>query len=133
MSGTTPGPGLARQRVLRTVFRVVGVVAAAGALVLVVSGALGFVTAMDSPSMDGGTGPMLEFIVGALLGLVALLCLSAGFGGAAARYAAGELAPVVEDTLASLEEGEPAATCLSCGAEHAGDAKFCPSCGTALG
>ena len=66
----------------------------------------------------------------------------AGFGGAAARYVAGEGAPVARDSLDYLTR--PAATsvatgrrtggpyCRACGTRNDAAASFCDSCGKSL-
>ena len=62
----------------------------------------------------------------------------AGFGGAAARYVAGEGAPVARDSLDYLTRRHPAAEptggpyCRACGTRNDAAASFCDSCGTSL-
>jgi hypothetical protein len=71
----------------------------------------------------------------------------AGFGGAAARYAVGEGAPVARDALDHLTRGQglgdlgrthPAAEptggpyCRACGTRNDAAASFCDSCGKSL-
>lgn len=83
-----------------------------------------------------------------LMGGIALTRI--GFLGAAARYVAGETAPVVTDTVNYVARGakegvreivqavrgetdrETVVRCHKCNADNDGDAKFCKSCGAAL-
>lgn len=59
--------------------------------------------------------------------------LQAGFGGAAARYAAGELAPVVKDAGGYVTDAEKTGPfCSKCGVRDDAAARFCDACGTAL-
>lgn len=98
----------ARQPPLRQVLRGVGVVSAAVALVLLVGAVLGLVAGIESASMDGATGAMLELIMAVLFGMVSVLCF-------ASRVVPGAL------------------NCPGCGVHRDTDAKFCRRCGTALG
>jgi hypothetical protein len=64
----------------------------------------------------------------------------AGFGGAAARYVAGEGAPVTRDSLDYLTRGQGLAVlgrtggpyCRSCGTRNDATASYCDSCGKPL-
>jgi hypothetical protein len=59
--------------------------------------------------------------------------LQAGFGGAAARFAAGELAPVAKDSLDYVTDSEKTGPfCSKCGVRNDTGARFCDACGTAL-
>ena len=88
---------------------------------------------MPEPPTDG-SGALPFFVVGGV-------CLQAGFIGAAARYGAGETAPVLRDTASYLTDGQgllgvgrtvddrpasasPGAFCAQCGSSvfsHLGD------------
>jgi len=86
--------------------------------------------------------------VGAPIGALGLALARFGFLGAAARYVAGETAPVVKDTLnyvidgakdsirevvqATRGEGGGGVACPACGHANDADAKFCDDCGTAM-
>ncbi len=81
------------------------------------------------------------FFVAVPLFAVGGFCLQAGFSGAGLRYAAGEAAPVVKDTMGYLRE-DPATPsssttqaqrgCPSCGSPTASGSRFCASCGAAV-
>lgn len=86
--------------------------------------------------------------VGMPIAIVGIVCTRIGFLGAAARYVAGETAPVARDTVnyvldgtketirevaqAVRGEGGPDVACPKCGHGNDTDAKFCDECGTAL-
>jgi hypothetical protein len=129
-----------------------------GILLCLIGGILLAVGLIDFFSAFAGFGgpPRLfgcAFVGMILLGIGASL-LKFGFMGAAARYEAGEIAPVATDTLNAVAEdadegiktvahairegltGEPeegeAVRCPACGEENDNDASFCKSCGAAL-
>jgi hypothetical protein len=153
MSNVTPppGPGFRNQAGARTVFRVLGVLVVLVALTLMV------VAGMEFFTLEGFEEPtrFWMFFVGIPLLAVGGWLLQAGFMGAGARYASGELAPVAKDTAHYLTDGEgflgvgtttsgstssatPAAGsatgpyCRSCGTRNDADARFCDSCGTTM-
>jgi hypothetical protein len=152
MSSTTPsGPGFRNQTGARTVFRVLGVVVVLVALWLMVTAGMEFFT------LEGSEEPtkFWMFFVGMPLLAVGGWLLQAGFMGAGARYASGELSPVAKDTAHYLTDGKgllgvgttssgasaPAATqagapagpyCRSCGTRNDAEARFCDSCGTSM-
>jgi hypothetical protein len=153
MSNVTPppGPGFANQSAARTVFRVLGVLAVLAGLTLMV------VAGMEFFTLEGFEEPtrFWMFFVGMPLLAVGGWLLQAGFMGAGARYASGELAPVAKDTAHYLTDGKgllgvgtttsggtapasPAAGsptgpyCRSCGTRNDADARFCDSCGTSM-
>lgn len=148
MSNATPppGPGFRHQSGARTVFRVLGVVVVLVALGLMVTAGVELFT------LQGFEEPtrFWMFFVGIPLLAVGGWLLQAGFMGAGARYASGELAPVAKDTAHYLTDGkgllgvgattsgatsEGSATgpyCRSCGTRNDADARFCDSCGTTL-
>lgn len=146
-SAPQPGPGLRNQAGLRTAFRVLGLLAVAGALMLIVTAGMDFFGSMGSFE---GPHKFWMFFVGLPLLAVGGWLLQAGFLGAGSRYVAGETAPVVKDAASFLTDGRgilnvgaTAATpvdavpasgpyCRSCGTRNDADARFCDSCGTAM-
>lgn len=86
--------------------------------------------------------------VGMPVAAVGFVLSRQGYLGVAARYVAGETAPVARDTIdylargtkESIEEvasairggGGPGVRCPGCGRENDGDARFCDECGAAL-
>ena len=142
-------PGFAGQARYRTAFRAVGAVVLVAGIAIFVYG----VTSVFGSDMPSGL-QIVCFIGGLLVVGVGMMCLQAGFLGAAARYGAGETMPVVRDSASYLTDGEgllgvgrtvddrPVAStassasgpyCSKCGVRNDGDAKFCDSCGSALG
>lgn len=139
-NATPPNPGFRNQSGARTVFRVLGVVAVLAALGLMVTAGMEFFT------LQGFEEPtrFWMFFVGIPLLAVGGWLLQAGFMGAGARYASGELAPVAKDTAHYLTDGkgllgvgatpsgEAGPYCRSCGTRNDADARFCDSCGTTM-
>ena len=146
-------PGLAKQGTTRNIFRVLGVVLVAGGGLLVVWGMGGFLSGMGADSVDDGamTSSMVKFAVGGFAAVIGFGFLNAGFGGAAARYAAGETMPVAKDSLEFLTGGkglgnlghaqnEPPSGpsekagpfCSKCGVRNDTSATFCDACGDRL-
>ncbi len=135
---TAATPGFARQAEYRTTFRVLG------AVVLVV-GVITFgygITSVFGSGFEGPSGFQVACFLGGLLVVgFGLMLLQWGFLGAAARYGAGETMPVVKDSAAYLSDGEgilgvgrtAGPYCSKCGVRNDADAKFCDSCGSALG
>ncbi len=153
MSNVTPppGPGFRNQSAARSVFRVLGVLAVLAGLTLMVIAGMEFFT------LEGFEEPtrFWMFFVGMPLLAVGGWLLQAGFMGAGARYASGELAPVAKDTAHYLTDGKgllgvgtttsgatPSATpaagaptgpyCRGCGTRNDADARFCDSCGQSM-
>ena len=153
MSNVTPPPrpGLRNQSAARTVFRVLGVLVVLAALALMV------VAGMELFTLEGFEEPtkFWMFFVGMPLLAVGGWLLQAGFMGAGARYASGELSPVAKDTAhyltdgkgllgvgtttsgatapATPETGSPTGPyCRSCGTRNDAEARFCDSCGTSM-
>ena len=153
MSNVTqpPGPGFRNQSAARTVFRVLGVLVVLAALAMMVFAGMELFTleAFEEPTR------FWMFFVGIPLLAVGGWLLQAGFMGAGARYASGELAPVAKDTAHYLSDGQgimgvgtttsgatASATtgtgsptgpyCRSCGTRNDADARFCDSCGTTM-
>lgn len=148
MTATT-GPGLSRQKTVRTVFRVLGLVLAPLGVGLVVLGFYRFVTFDPSSWGSGPPDGFLMFALGGFLAVAGVGLLNAGFLGAAARYGAGETMPVVKDSATYLSDGQgilgvgrtaddekaPAAGgpyCRACGVRNDLEAKFCDGCGNSL-
>jgi hypothetical protein len=139
-------PGLRGQRAVRSVLRVVGVVALAASVTFLIVGLKDLFGSMNS--YDGPHKFWMVFV--GIFGLaVAGWCLQAGFMGSAARYVAGETMPTVKDSARYLTDGDgilgvgrtvddrrtDAATgpyCSRCGTRNDADASFCDSCGAAL-
>ena len=147
MSNNTGNPGFAGQARYRTAFRAVGAVLMVVGIVVFI---YGITSVFGSEDMPSGL-QIVSFIGGFLVIGVGLMCLQAGFMGAAARYGAGETMPVVRDSASFLSDGEgilgagrtvadrsatSTATgpfCSRCGVRNDADARFCDSCGSALG
>ena len=145
------GPGYADQARKRTLFRVVGIVSMGIAVVLIGIAITDFFQSFDSDPMSGSEPTKFWMFFAAMpFFLVGAACLNAGFMGAAARYGAGETAPVLKDSASYLSDGQgvlgvgrtvddrpaggttPGAFCSQCGAGHDRDARFCKSCGASL-
>ncbi len=136
-------PGLRGQEQYRNAFRIAGILILGVGIVLTVIAFKSLADTMTSDTMDG---PPKNFFLGFLgLPLMAVggWLMQAGFLGAAARYTAGETAPVLKDTASYLTDGEgvlgvgrtvddkPSKFCSSCGKPGDLDARFCESCGHA--
>ena len=145
---STTEPGLREQTTLRTVLRVVGVIALVVALVLLGLGLADFFSSMSSDG-EFPTRFWMAFLGILLLG-PALWCLRAGFLGVGLRYVAAEASPVLKDSASYLSDGEgilgvgrtvddaPAEAsetghfCSRCGTRNDTGASFCDHCGSAL-
>jgi len=117
---------------MRTVFRILGILAMGAALTLIVVALVDFFATINSPSMELPSRFWLFFLAVPLFAIGGF-CLNAGFGGAGLRYAAGEAAPVAKDTLSYLGDEPQAARCASCQNPLPSGARFCANCGTAVG
>lgn len=138
----------------RIVLRVLGVVLLLAGLYLVIRGGTAFADQMDSSSAfdddSAGFGPVLMIGGGGFLFVFGVGALNAGFLGAQARYASGQVAPAVRE-LGGAFRGDPADTrssssslttppaagksgpfCSSCGVRADGEARFCDACGHAI-
>lgn len=138
----TANPGYANQGSIRLAFRVASV------LLLAVTLWAGYVGlhALFTDPFASGAKPWMMFV--AIFGLFLTgVCAQAGFGGAAARYAAGETMPVVRDSASYLTDGEgvlgvgrtvgrgagkTGPFCSTCGVRNDEGARFCDACGSAL-
>jgi len=135
-------PGYSRQSSIRFMFRVaaVGILILAGYFLYV--GLTDFLAADDEPPQR-----FWMLFVGLPLVAVGLWLAGAGFGGAAARYVAGEAAPVARDTfehvtggqgLGNLGHTHPAdgptggPYCRACDTRNDAEASYCDSCGKPL-
>ncbi|MET1059611.1 MAG: zinc ribbon domain-containing protein [Nocardioides sp.] len=134
-------PGYSRQSSIRFMFRVSAVVVLGLAAYLMVVGLADFFTADSEPEKF-----WMLFVAIPMLAVGGWLSM-AGFGGAAARYAVGEGAPVARESLDYLTRGEgldslgrrhPDAEptggpyCRACGTRNDAAAAFCDSCGKSL-
>ena len=168
----TPSPGFPDQARKRTALRVAGILLTLAGLVLIGTAIADFFGAFDSSSSaatyDDYTGPVPDlgledggsvddgmpdlfwlFFLGMPVLFAGAVCLQLGYVGAAARWSAGESAPVLKDTASYLTDGEGllgvgrtvdddrtaagGPFCRTCGTRaDAGDG-FCAKCGTALG
>lgn len=164
-------PGLRYQSGVRIALRVLGLIctlAGAGLLVLWfqnaaslwdwaadigsgqadVNGLNDFNAVMNS-SKFGPLGGVWMPVAGAMLLSAGAWMLRVGFLGFAARYLAGETAPVVKDTAEYVTDGEgilgvgrvresadadsgAARFCSACGAPVSASARFCQACGERL-
>ena len=139
-----PNPGFRNQPHLRTAFRIAGFVILGIGVWLAATALREFFTLQDFEE------PHKFWMLFVALPLLAVggWCLQAGFMGVAARYVAGEGAPVVKDSVAYLTDGEgllgvgrtvddagrdePTKFCSSCGKPADVAARFCESCGHAF-
>lgn len=137
----------------RTFFRL------AGPALIIVGGFFLLVGVVDFFSVfNRGGGMPTKFwmcFVGMPLLAAGIFLTKIGFMGAAARYVAGEIAPVGKDTINYMARGTKEAVrdmtgaiaeglrgeadasevrvrCHKCNAENEGDARFCDACGTAI-
>ncbi|QBR92402.1 zinc ribbon domain-containing protein [Nocardioides euryhalodurans] len=106
-------------------------------------GGIDFFSTVDS--FEGPTRFWMFFVAIPLLAVGGWLT-QAGYVGVAARYASGELSPVIKDSAAYLSDGRgvagvgrtvddrPAAGpfCRQCGVRSDADARFCSGCGQSL-
>ena len=122
-------PQLRSQARTRTVLRVGGALALVTGLGLAVVAGYDFFATWDS--FEGPTKFWLLFAALPLL-ILGVWGLNAGFLGAGTRYAAGEVAPTLRDTLDYAGVGRGGVRCPSCGDRNDPDARFCDACGTAL-
>lgn len=157
----TPGPGYPDQTRKRLVFRVLGVLSMLTALVLIGLAAADFYASFtaDDPFVDDGPDRFWMFFLALPFFAAGGFMLQLGFGGALARYGAGESAPVLKDTARYLSDGrgvlgvgvspeharagqaeqtaQRAAAagpyCRRCGTRNDADARFCDACGSDLG
>ena len=124
-------PGYSRQSSMRFMFRVAAVVGLGLALYFLALGLSDFVTS-DEPQKF-----WMLFVGLPMLAVGGWLAM-AGFGGAVARYAAGEGAPVARDSLDYLTRTHPDAEptggpyCRDCGTRNDAAASFCDACGKSL-
>lgn len=131
-----------------------------GPLVLAVGGIFMLIGFVDFARSMGrfGEPPTLFwcFFIGMPLLWLGFVLTSAGYAGAAARYMAGESAPVAKDTVNYMADGTKESVktlatavgeglaaagsgakqvlvrCHKCNVTNEADAKFCKSCGTGL-
>lgn len=101
------------------------------ALVLIAVALVDFFSAFNS---DGGAEPTKFWMFFAALPFFFIggIGLNAGFMGAGAKYAAGEIAPTARDTLAYVGGGVGGVSCPSCGGHSAAGSTYCDDCGKPL-
>lgn len=106
-----------------------------GGVLVAVGGILTAIGMISFFSAFGGFG-MPRYFWCAFIGLPMLgiggNLLRFGYLGTATRYVAGEVAPVVKDTIAYLRDDDNAAkapVCPHCQAANPADATFCSACG----
>jgi hypothetical protein len=138
----TANPGLRNQASLRTTLRILGPILAVGGLVTCVLGFVRFVRQGEAFSEASPLPAMGMFMGGFVVFAVGVGMLRAGFMGAGARYAVGELAPVAKDGLEYLTDGKGLGNlgragttgpfCRSCGTANDASARFCDNCGASL-
>jgi hypothetical protein len=116
---------------VRSVLRVVGVVAMTLALVLIAVAMLDFFQAFNSTDSNAQPTKIWLFFIAVPCFAVGGFCLQAGFFGVASRYAAAEAMPAVRQSLSYLapEDSKGAPVCPTCGAGTTVTAKFCEGCG----
>ncbi|MGZ5399700.1 MAG: hypothetical protein ACXWDM_06775 [Nocardioides sp.] len=146
-----PNPGLANQAGIRACFRIAGPLVLLVALGFMVVGGFDFFASMGSFEEPD---KFWMLFVGIPLLAVGGWLSQAGYAGAAARYASGELAPVAKDSAAYLTDGEgllgmgrtvddrgAAGTtdspgggpfCRCCGVRNDSDARYCDGCGQSV-
>lgn len=122
-------PGFANQPGTRNALRVLGLLGLATALALLVIAGRDFFTAFSG---DGQPKRFWLFFVALPLLAVSGWLLQAGFLGAGARYAAGEVAPVARDTMGYLRTDPTGDTCAACGTRNDAGSTYCDNCGQPL-
>ena len=128
---TRPDPGLSNQAGLRSFLRIGGPILLGVGLLLTAIALADFFGSMGSftPPRNFWMG-----FVGLPLIAVGSWMTQAGFLGAASRYVAGEVSPVIRDAIGAMRADEAIAgrICSDCGGESAADATFCDDCGKQL-
>ena len=134
MSGQPPQ--LRDQAGVRSGLRIGGAILAAIGLILIIVGVASFFSTFGSFGSSSMSPPKHFWMLFAGLPLlfVGVAMLGWGFLGTTTRYAAGEVAPTVKDTLGYVGFGAGAqeVTCAKCGGTNRAGAKFCEHCGAAL-
>jgi hypothetical protein len=128
MSTRTPSPAPPGRSSGRTALMALGALVLLGGLACVVVGLARFADAQDEFSGQGGNGPFAMFALGGLAMVVGLGIVA--FTRARAMTRDGAYARV------TIEQGVPPAGgrhCSGCGRPVDSRARFCESCGTAVG
>ncbi len=140
MNTLTPRPARSGQSTKRILFRVLGVLFMGTALVLIGLAVADFFSAFSSDDFSAQPTKFWMFFLALPFFLLGGIFLQFGFGGASAKYLAGEYVPVLKDSMDQLGLGETAASatagtgpyCRSCGTQNDPDARFCDSCGSSM-
>ena len=129
-----------RSETTRKILRVVGVLSMGIALVLITISFVDFFTVGDG--FDDQPTKMWMFFVALPFFLVGGGCLQAGFVGAASRYTVGQTSPAVREFGSAFRGDSPeprrrtdadGTFCSECGVRNDRGARFCDSCGHAIG
>lgn len=132
MSNHTPGSQPARSAGTRNLFRVAGLVLMAVAVALI---AIAFADLMNADLYHEPTKFWMAFIGIPLFALAGFL-LNLGFGGAHAKYMAGEYSPAIQSVARDIGLRDDVAAggpyCRTCGTQNDQSARFCDSCGTSM-
>jgi len=126
---TRPDPGLDNQASWRSLLRVAGPLLLGAGVLLTAIAMVDFFSALNS--FEAPRNFWLGFI-GLPLIAVGSAMTKAAYLGPASRYVAGEVTPVLRDTMGALGIGGTELVCASCGGRNAADAKFCDDCGVAM-
>jgi hypothetical protein len=132
MSDRAPGRQTDENAGRRRTFRWVGAVLALVGLACLVVALVDFLQVTGSDDLDAAPTKFGLFFVGLPLVVVGAWLLQAGYLGAVSSYVATEAAPAMRQARDNLAPA-PATYCPHCGAGAAAGARFCASCGTALG
>ena len=118
----------------RNTLRALGFVLAAIGAIFSLIAAVDFFTSLDS--FEQPDRFWMAFVGLPLFG-IGMKLIGAGYLGTITRYGAGEVAPVAKDALNYLKDpahsSDDLISCGSCGTKARPDARFCDSCGAALG
>jgi len=126
-----PDPASRQQPRLRSVFRVLGPVLIGVGLIMTAVAFASFFGSLGSNSAGLPSNFWMGFVGLPLMVIGGAITLFA-YLGPATRYVAGEVTPVLRDSLGALGVGSAEQTCASCGSRNDANAQFCDSCGRPL-